>query len=104
MTGAQSPITVRYIVAASRLAPDGDFFTRLASGMALMKADKRVVGVNILAPEDHPYARMHFHEQMRLLDALWKHFDHPNITLHAGELTLAFSPPETMRSRIREFD
>ena len=101
LTGAQNPITVRYIVAASRLASDSDFFARLAAGMALMQADKRVVGVNILAPEDHPFARAHFDMQMRLLDVLWKHFNHPNITLHAGELTLAISPMEPMQSRIR---
>lgn len=101
LTGAQGPVTVRYIVAASRLAPDNAFFTRLASGMALMKADKRVVGVNILAPEDHPFARTHFETQMRLIDFLWNAFGKPNITLHAGELTLAISPPEAMQSRIR---
>ena len=101
LSGAQSPITVRYIVAASRLAPDSSFFVRLAAGMALMQADKRVVGVNILAPEDHPFARTHFETQMRLIDFLWKHFNHPNITLHAGELTPEISPVEAMQSRIR---
>ena len=101
LSGAQGPITVRYIVAASRLAPDSSFFVRLAAGMALMQADKRVVGVNILAPEDHPFARTHFETQMRLIDFLWKHFNHPNITLHAGELTPAISPVEPMQSRIR---
>ena len=102
ITGTQGPITVRYIFAASRLESDKDFFTALAAGMALMRIDKRVVGINILAPEDDPIARTHFDTQMRLLDALWKHFGHPNITLHAGELTLAISPLEPMRSRIRK--
>ena len=101
LSGAQGPVTVRYIVTASRLAPDRDFFARLAAGMALMQADKRVVGVNILAPEDHPFARTHFETQMRLIDFLWKSFGHPNITLHAGELTLDISPLEAMQSRIR---
>src|SRR5262249_34034440 len=96
LSGAQGPVTVRYIVAASRLAPDRSFFARLAAGMALMQADKRVVGVNILAPEDHPFARTHFETQMRLIDVLWQRFGHPNITLHAGELTLDISPLEAM--------
>lgn len=101
ITGTGGPVTVRYQLAASRLAPDNLFFASLAAGMALMQADKRVVAVNILAPEDHPFARTHFETQMRLLDALWKHFGHPNISLHAGELTLAISPVEAMFSRIR---
>jgi adenosine deaminase len=101
LSGAQGPVTVRYIVAANRLSPDAVFFARVAAGMALMRADRRVVGVNILAPEDHPFARTHFDTQMRLLDVLWRHFGQPNITLHAGELTLAVSPPEPMRERIR---
>ena len=101
LTGAQGPVTVRYIVAASRLSDDSDFFARLAAGMALIGADKRVVGINILAPEDHPFARTHFDTQMRLIDFLWNKFGHPEITLHAGELTPTISPMEVMRSRIR---
>ena len=56
---------------------------------------------DLLAPEDHPFARTHFDTQMRLIDFLWKSFGHPNITLHAGELTLDISPLEAMQSRIR---
>lgn len=102
ITGAQGPITLRYIVAASRLSPDNVFFTNLAAGMALMQKDPRCVSVNILAPEDHPIARTHFDAQMKLIDFLWKQFGKPNITLHAGELTLDISPVEPMRERIRK--
>ena len=38
---------------------------------------------------------------MQLLDYLWKQFDRPNVTLHAGELNLWLSPVEPMTSRIR---
>ncbi len=102
ISGAQSPITVRYIVSTSRLKPDSDFFAVMAAGMALMQEDKRVVGVNIVAPEDHPFARLHFHAQMQMLDFLWQQLGHPNITLHAGELTPTISPLEAMQSRIRD--
>ncbi len=102
VTSPQSPITARYIVSANRLKADSDFFAVLAAGMALMQTDKRVVGVNIVAPEDHPFARQHFTSQMRILDFLWQQFGHPNITLHAGELTPTISPIETMQTRIRD--
>ena len=102
VSSPQSPITARYIVSANRLKADSDFFAVLAAGMAVMQADKRVVGVNIVAPEDHPFARQHFSNQMRILDFLWQQFGHPNITLHAGELTPTISPLETMQTRIRD--
>ena len=66
-----------------------------------MRADKRIVGLNIVAPEDHPQARRDFDTQMKMLDFLWRKFDKPNITLHAGELTLLLSPVESMWGRDR---
>lgn len=102
VSSPQSPITARYIVSANRLKADNNFFAVLAAGMTLMQTDKRVVGVNIVAPEDHPFARRHFASQMQILDFLWQQFGHPNITLHAGELTPAISPIETMQTRIRD--
>jgi adenosine deaminase len=102
VSSARAPITLRYIVAASRLAPDNLFCATLAAGMALVKADPRAVSINILAPEDHPYARTHFDKQMALIDFLWSRLGRPNITLHAGELTPDISPVEPMRERIRK--
>ena len=102
VTNPQSPITIRYIVSANRLKADADFFAILAAGMMLMREDKRVAGINIVAPEDHAFARRHFSTQMQILDFLWQQFGHPNITLHAGELTPTVAPPETMRTRIRD--
>jgi adenosine deaminase len=60
------------------------------------------VAINIVAPEDHPNARRNFPTQMKILDYLWRHLGRPNVTLHAGELTLKFSPVEVMRNRIRQ--
>jgi adenosine deaminase len=101
LTSAASPVTVRYLISAGRLAPDAEIFALWAAAFTLMKADRRVVGVNLVQPEDHPIARTRFDGQMRLLDFLWRRFERPNVTLHAGELTLALSPPEAMRNRIR---
>jgi adenosine deaminase len=101
LSGADRPITVRYLVSAFRLQPDARVFATWAAAFALMRADPRVVGVNLVAPEDDPRAQERFDPQMRLLDFLWRRFEHPNITLHAGELNLFLAPLEDLTNHIR---
>lgn len=96
------PIDVRYIMQLNRLSTNSVFFSTACAAMTLMRADRRVVALNIVAPEDHPNARNNFDMQMKMLDWLWRRFGKPNITLHAGELTLQYSPVEVMRDRIRK--
>jgi adenosine deaminase len=102
ITAAKGPIFVRYIYCINRNLPNRDFFARMACGMALVRADPRIVACNILAPEDYTPARWNFDEQMRMIDFLWNRMGKPDMTLHAGELTLKISPVEVMRSRIRK--
>lgn len=96
------PFGVRYIIQLNRLVDMPTFFITAAAAMAVVKADPRVVALNMVAPEDHPQSLMNFDEQMRVLDFLWKQLGKPNITLHAGELTLDASPVEPMFDRIRK--
>ena len=102
ISGARSPMTIRYLISGLRIASDDQIFGTWAAAFALMKADPRVVGVNLVAPEDAPLARRGFDRHMQLLDFLWKKFDHPNVTLHAGELNLALTPMEDMTNHIRK--
>ncbi len=98
-----TPTKIRYIYSLSRTGKSTtDFFAGIACGMAIMQADHRVVAINIVAPEDDYYARQNFEVQMRMIDFLWQRLGRPNLTLHAGELTLECSPVEVMRSRIRK--
>ena len=96
-----APVNVRYLIPASRIETDARIMATWAAGFALVKADTRIVGVNFLAPEDHPVSQEGFERHMRILDGLWKQFDRPNVSLHAGELNLWISPVEYMTSRIR---
>jgi hypothetical protein len=102
ISSVQSPITVRYLFTAYRLWPDDRFFAYMAAGMALAQGDPRIAGLNIAAPEDDPRSRRNFESQMRIIDFLWSRLGKPNMTLHAGELTLQYSPLEPMRCRIRK--
>jgi len=99
--GLDRPVEIRYLIAAARTDTDARIMATWAAGFSLMKVDPRVVGVNFLAPEDHPISQDGFDRQMRMLDGLWKQFDRPNVALHAGELNLWLSPVEPMTSRIR---
>lgn len=97
----QSDIAVGYIGSLLRTGPMERFFRMAVVVFTAMRADERVVGLNIVAPEDHPASRRQFDEQMKILDFLWQRFDKPAITLHAGELTLRYAPVASMWDRIR---
>jgi adenosine deaminase len=101
LSAPDRPITVRYLVTAYRTHPDRTIFAKWAAAFALMRVDRRLVGVNFAAPEDDPTSQARFDPQMQLLDFLWQRFEHPNITLHAGELDLFLSPLEEMTYHIR---
>jgi hypothetical protein len=58
--------------------------------------------VNIVSPEDQPVSRTRFAAQMKMLDFLYQRFGHPNLTLHAGELTPAISPLGPLQTHIRQ--
>ena len=92
---------VAYIGSLLRTGPTERFFRNAVVTFTAMKADERVVGLNIVAPEDHPASRRQFDDQMKILDFLWERFGKPAITLHAGELTLRYAPVASMWDRIR---
>jgi hypothetical protein len=99
--GLDRPLAIRYLVPAVRTDTDARILAAWAAAFSLVKADPRVVGVNFLAPEDHPLSQDGFERHMQILDGLWRQFDRPNVSLHAGELNRWISPVEPMTSRIR---
>jgi len=102
LSGAGNPITIRYIWSCNRLSSPDQFFAQAAAGIYLAAHEPRIVAMNMVAPEDHPLSRTNFESQMHMIDFLWRRLGKPNLTLHAGELTPAISPPEAMRDRIRK--
>ena len=96
-----SDIAIGYIGSLLRTGSMERFFGGAVFIFTAMRADERIVGLNIVAPEDHPASRRQFDAQMKILDFLWQRFDQPAITLHAGELTLRYAPVASMWDRIR---
>ena len=64
-----------------------DFFVAAVGNLAAVNADRRVVSLTLVMPEDLPAAAAQFDEQMKVLDFLWGKMGQPNISLHAGELS-----------------
>jgi adenosine deaminase len=77
-------------------------FAQILAGFETADADPRVVGLNLVQPEDNPVAVRDFRLQMSMLDYLHGAYPSVKITLHAGELTEGLVAPETLRFHMRE--
>jgi hypothetical protein len=95
-------VTVRYLQQTTRTKSPAEVFAQLAYAFALTKADSRVVGINLVAPEDNPVALRDYSLQMQMLQFLKRQYPDVKVALHAGELTLGLVPPDDLRFHIRQ--
>lgn len=95
-------LTVRYQYTALRVVSPSAFFAQLLTGFELASHDPRVVGINIVAPEDNYYALRDYDLQMQMIDYLHRQYPNVHIDLHAGELTLGLVTPENLTFHIRD--
>lgn len=95
-------ITVRHILTVRREAQPEQLFGRIALGFALAEAEPRIVGINILNPEDGPLALRDYSLHMRLFAFFKQRFPNVKLTMHSGELALGLVPPRDLRFHIRE--
>jgi hypothetical protein len=95
-------VTVRFLQQTSRIKAPAEVFAQLVYAFELAKVDRRVVGINLVAPEDHPVALRDYGLQMEMLQFLHRQSPGVKISLHAGELTLGLVPPEALRFHIRQ--
>ena len=95
-------VTVRWLQQVSRTGSAARVFTQTMFGGLLQKSDKRVVGLDYVAPEDDPKALANYTVQMHMLDYLHTRMPDTNISLHAGELTMGLVRPEELLFHIRE--
>ncbi len=93
-------VTVRHLVQANRLIAPPQTYGQLALGDALIAADPRWVGVQLVAPEDHADALRNYRLHMEMIRHLiGRRMDLGGrlaAALHAGELTLDYAPPADM--------
>ncbi|MFO1055713.1 MAG: adenosine deaminase [Dongiaceae bacterium] len=95
-------VTVRYLAQVVRIFPPEQVFAQIVLAHRLVLADPRVVGFNLVGPEDDPVALRDYDQQMRMLGYLGRQHPTVRLTLHAGELALGLVPPEELRSHIRQ--
>lgn len=94
--------TVRYLFEAHRAFAREQLFTELLVGFELATVDPRVVGLNVVQPEDWYASMAGFDELMQMFAYLRPLYPKVRVSAHAGELAAGLVPPEGMRSHIRD--
>jgi adenosine deaminase/adenosine deaminase CECR1 len=77
-------------------------FAQLVLAFELARTDRRVVGINMVAPEDDRVALRDYSLHMRIVGWLAGRYPDVNVALHAGELALGLVPPADLRFHVRE--
>ncbi len=97
-------LPIRYVYQVARSLAPREAFAQMVGAMEIMKAEPRVVAVNMVQAEDTRASMNNFALQMKMLDYLHSVADYKNgnVTLHAGELAPGLVPPEGMRFHIRD--
>lgn len=94
-------VTVRYLYQVLRGLPPEQVFAQMLTGFELASSDPRVVGLNLVMPEDWYVPMRDFNLHMRMLDYLHGIYPRVHISLHAGELAIGLVPPEGLSFHIR---
>ena len=96
-------VTIRFLQQTSRNKTPAEVFAQLTFAVEIVRADSRMVGLNLISPEDDRISLRDYTTHMQMLEFLVDTAPEPvNVALHAGELTLGLVPPEELRFHIRE--
>lgn len=95
-------VQVRYLYQVLRgLAPE-QVYAQILTGFELASSDPRVVGLNLVMPEDW-YVPMHdFDLHMKMMDYLHGVYPKVHISLHAGEIAPSLVTPPGLTFHVRE--
>ena len=94
-------VTVRYLYEVHRGLGRDQVFAEMVAGFEMGSADPRVVGINLVMPEDGLVEMRDFTLHMHMMDYLHKLYPKVRISLHAGELAPGLVPPDGLRFHIR---
>lgn len=99
---AACKVEIRYLYQVLRAMPPDSVFAQILLGFEVASADPRVVGINLVQPEDDFTSMNDYSLHMQMIDALHTFYPKVHITLHAGELSMGMVPPEGLKFHIRE--
>lgn len=91
---------MRFLAYTSRNSSPDVVFGRLYSSFAAAEKSNKIVGVNMVGPENHHIAMKDYSLHMNMLAFLRTQFPDVKLSLHAGELVLGMVPPEGLRYHI----
>jgi adenosine deaminase len=94
--------TVRWLYQVSRGNAPEQVFAQIFTGFLLAEADPRVVGLNLVQPEDGARSMSDYSLQMRMIQFLRREHPGVRVTLHAGELWRGLVPDEGLKFHVRE--
>jgi hypothetical protein len=98
-------VTVRYLDQANRTASRGTVFAELLVAFEVAAIEPRLVGLNLVAPEDNRVAVADYDLHMAMIAALAAEFRGKSplrVTLHAGELSPALATVGDATGHIRK--
>ncbi|HEU4559176.1 MAG TPA: hypothetical protein VFS20_15045, partial [Longimicrobium sp.] len=95
-------VEVRWLYQVLRGLDPRQVFAQILTGFELASADPRVVGFNLVMPEDGRVSMRDYTLHMRMIDYLHRFYPGVKISLHAGELSAGLVPPEGMRFHVRQ--
>jgi hypothetical protein len=94
-------VETRILYQVARARAPQSVFAQILLGFELSRADSRVVGFNLVEPEDHPVALRDYRLHMAMIAHLRRHYPDVPVSLHAGELSMGLVRPEDLRFHIR---
>jgi hypothetical protein len=94
-------VQIRYLYQVLRGLPPEQVFAQIAMGFELASADPRVVGLNLVMPEDWYIPMRDFKLHMSMMAYFHGAYPNVHITLHAGELAMGLVPPQGLSFHIR---
>jgi adenosine deaminase len=95
-------VKIRFLYQVLRAFPPQQVFAQTLLAFEVASQDPRVVGINLVQPEDAYMAMSEYHRQMLMIDYLHSIYPTVHISLHAGELAPGLVPPDGLRFHIRE--
>jgi adenosine deaminase len=94
-------VQIRYLYQVLRGYPKQQVFAQALLGFETASADPRVVGINLVMPEDGYISMTDYALQMRFFGFLHQTYPKVHIALHAGELAPGLVPYEGLCCHIR---
>jgi len=93
--------TLRFQTRVVRNTPPAMVFAGLYGALAAAAASDKIVGINLVGPENRPVAMRDYALHMEMIAFLRERFPGEKVSLHAGELVPGLVPPEGLRDHIR---